>query len=157
MIDLRIALPLQDFMLWLGLFLIALELVFSEFYFIWIGLGLLSAYFTNQLILVSPLQNIIILFLWVIFYIYIGIQCKKNKKLDAVTQHLNQPKDHIIGCKAMFDQEKHQRDTTHGYIELHGTIWQATFLEDANIHLKKIPCEVVVVDIIDMRAIVNLV
>ncbi len=157
MIDFRFAVPLQDTLLWVGLLLIALELIFSEFYFIWIGLGFLSTYFTNQLLLVSPMLNIIILFLWISFYIYIGMQFKKNKKLDTLTDHLNQPIDHIVGHKAIFDQEKHQIDTRMGYIELHGTTWQATMLDDSLSDVTKIPCEVEVLDLMDMRAIVKLV
>lgn len=158
MFDFRIAVPLQDIMLWSGLLLVALELVFSEFYFIWIGLGLLSTYFTQLLVPLSPIQNVMMMFLWISVYIYIGMQFKKKHKSDEnASKHLNQPKDNIIGAHAIFFQEDYQKGTKQGYIELHGTMWQAALTESIHPDELKKAYDVEIIEFTDMKAVVKLI
>lgn len=158
MFDFRIAVPLHDIMLWSGLLLVALELVFSEFYFIWIGLGLLSTYFTQVLVPFSPIQNVIIMFLWISVYIYIGMQFKKKHKSDEnASKHLNQPKDNIVGARAIFFQEDYQQGTKQGYIEHHGTMWQATLTELMHSDEHQKAYDVEIIEFTDMKAVVRLI
>lgn len=157
MVDFRVALPLSDIMLWSGLFLIACELVFSEFYFIWIGLGLLATYFTQLMISMPPVQNVMVMFVWIGIFIYIGVQFKQKHKTDEnASRHLNQPKDHIVGCKAIFLQENHQKGTRYGYIELQGTTWQATLTESIKRQEGGKSYEVEVIAFEDMKVTVKL-
>lgn len=131
------------FLLCVGIVLICLELVLSEFFFLWIGLGFLQTSVTVFIIdlLKSKLEIpvwmtnlgfiVIIFTFYVMIMLYVGHQRYKNKGLINESKGVNNKLQNLLGEIVVLHKNSDDLDCD-GYIVVHDTRWRVKSLTTLN-------------------------
>lgn len=110
----------------LGVSLLVLEVVFSEFFLIWVGFGFLFSSLMNYLFHFNTFGTLGCLTIFIIVFITIGFnRYKKRSSGRLTTQHINNALYAIKGTTHPLIKETHvtYHDQYQGAIEINGTRW----------------------------------